>query len=68
MVLSTQESCGTEYCEPKRDTECGVGGRAGKKSCPRSLESRLFHHEPQIPGEELQDLVFTILGFSLALV
>lgn len=39
-----------------------------RKTCPRSLEFRLFHHEPQMPGRKLQDLVCAVLGFSLALV
>lgn len=68
VVLSTKESHGTEETEPKREAVGAAGGRAGKKTCPRSLEFRLFHHEPQMPGRKLQDLVCAILGFSLALV
>lgn len=42
------------------------GAELERKGCPRSLGFRLFHHEPQKPDMELQDLVFAILGFSLA--
>ena len=32
------------------------------------LESSKFHHEPQILDMELQDLIFVLLHFSLAIV
>lgn len=68
MVLSTKESHGTEETEPKREAVVLQVAELERKTCLRSLEFRLLHHEPQMPGRKLQDLVCAILGFSLALV
>lgn len=49
---------------------CASGGSAGKGWDTQALWSPdyLFHHEPHKPDTELQELMFSLPGFHLALI
>ena len=61
-----KESYGVE--RPKTKNMCFTDGIVGRVGLSKSSKPRKFHHELQMAGMEIQNLVFALLKTDIALV
>jgi hypothetical protein len=66
--ISAKKVSGNELRQPKREATWAENNKAVGVGFPSPLELTQQCHVPRVPDMELQDLVFALLGFSLAVV